>query len=74
MLFHSTNHSCYFIAVVFFRVVSGVVLLVLHSGSKLLSMDADGYSDPYCILTANRQKVYLVYCKPLSKLVSQMLT
>ncbi|KXJ28222.1 tricalbin-1 [Exaiptasia diaphana] len=37
--------------------VSGVLLVVLHSGSKLLSMDADGYSDPYCIITANKEKI-----------------
>ncbi|KAK3749842.1 hypothetical protein QZH41_015501, partial [Actinostola sp. cb2023] len=37
--------------------VSGVLLVVLHSGSKLLSMDADGYSDPYCIITSNKEKI-----------------
>ena len=36
---------------------AGVLLVVLHSGSKLLAMDSDGYSDPYCIITSNREKV-----------------
>ncbi|EDO37277.1 predicted protein, partial [Nematostella vectensis] len=39
------------------NIKSGVLLVALHSGSKLLSMDADGYSDPYCIITSNREKV-----------------
>lgn len=37
--------------------VSGLLLVVVHSGEKLLSMDDDGYSDPYCIVTANKEKV-----------------
>jgi len=37
--------------------VSGLLLVVVHSGEKLLAMDDDGYSDPYCIVTANKEKV-----------------
>jgi len=37
--------------------VAGLLLVVVHSGEKLLAMDDDGYSDPYCIVTANREKV-----------------
>ena len=37
--------------------VSGLLLVVVHSGEKLLAMDDDGYSDPYCIVAANKEKV-----------------
>lgn len=37
--------------------MSGLLLVVVHSGEKLLAMDDDGYSDPYCIVTANKEKV-----------------
>ncbi|XP_078344796.1 uncharacterized protein LOC144630322 isoform X2 [Oculina patagonica] len=37
--------------------VSGLLLVVVHSGDKLLAMDDDGYSDPYCIVAANKEKV-----------------
>ena len=37
--------------------MSGLLLLVVHRGEKLLAMDDDGYSDPYCIVTANKEKV-----------------
>ncbi|CAH3128724.1 unnamed protein product [Porites lobata] len=39
------------------EVVSGLLLVVVHSGEKLLAMDDDGFSDPYCIVTANKEKV-----------------
>ena len=42
--------------------VSGLLLVVVHSGEKLLSMDDDGFSDPYCIVTANKEKVRHVTC------------
>lgn len=31
--------------------------MVVHGGEKLLSMDDDGFSDPYCIIAADREKV-----------------
>lgn len=31
--------------------------MVVHGGEKLLSMDDDGFSDPYCIVAADREKV-----------------
>lgn len=37
--------------------MSGLLLVVVHSGEKLLAMDDDGYSDPYCIVAANKEKV-----------------
>ena len=37
--------------------VSGLLLVVVHSGEKLLAMDEDGFSDPYCIVAANKEKV-----------------
>lgn len=37
--------------------VSGLLLVVVHGGEKLLSMDDDGFSDPYCIIAADREKV-----------------
>ena len=41
--------------------MSGLLLVVVHGGEKLLSMDDDGFSDPYCIITADREKVrYIV--------------
>ena len=45
-----------------FAVVSGLLLVVVHSGEKLLAMDDDGFSDPYCIVTANKEKVRHVIC------------
>ena len=42
--------------------MAGLLLVVVHSGEKLLAMDDDGYSDPYCIVTANREKVGRVTC------------
>ena len=42
--------------------VSGLLLVVLHSGEKLLAMDDDGYSDPYCIVAANKEKVLHISC------------
>ncbi|KAK2560475.1 Tricalbin-1 [Acropora cervicornis] len=30
--------------------VSGLLLVVVHSGERLLAMDDDGFSDPYCII------------------------
>ena len=35
--------------------------MVVHSGEKLLAMDDDGFSDPYCIVTANREKVRHIF-------------
>lgn len=43
--------------VVFLFSVSGLLLVVVHSGEKLLSMDEDGFSDPYCVVAANKEKV-----------------
>ena len=37
--------------------MSGLLLVVVHGGEKLLAMDDDGFSDPYCIMAANREKV-----------------
>lgn len=37
--------------------VSGLLLVVVHSGERLLAMDDDGFSDPYCIVAANKEKV-----------------
>lgn len=37
--------------------VCGLLLVVVHSGEKLMAMDDDGYSDPYCIVAANKEKV-----------------
>lgn len=37
--------------------VSGLLLVVVHGGEKLLSMDDDGFSDPYCIIAADREKI-----------------
>ena len=42
--------------------MSGLLLVVVHSGEKLLAMDDDGYSDPYCIVTANKEKVLHISC------------
>ena len=42
--------------------VSGLLLVVVHGGEKLLAMDDDGYSDPYCIVTVNKEKVRHVMC------------
>ena len=42
--------------------VSGLLLVVVHGGEKLLAMDDDGYSDPYCIVTVNKEKVRHVTC------------
>ena len=39
--------------------VAGVLYVQVHSGSGLLSADADGLSDPYCVLLANKKKVKL---------------
>ena len=37
--------------------VSGLLLVVVHSGERLFAMDDDGFSDPYCIVAANNEKV-----------------
>jgi Ca2+-dependent lipid-binding protein len=37
--------------------VAGVLYVHVHSGSELLSGDADGLSDPYCVVLANKKKV-----------------
>ena len=37
--------------------VCGILLVVVHSGETLMAMDDDGYSDPYCIVAANKEKV-----------------
>ena len=31
--------------------------MVVHSGERLFAMDDDGFSDPYCIVAANNEKV-----------------
>ena len=49
-----------FIQILFFFLVAGLLLVAVHSGSRLLSMDEDGFSDPYCIVTANREKVRIL--------------
>ena len=46
--------------------VSGLLLVVVHSGEKLLAMDDDGYSDPYCIVATNKEKVRHIKCKDVS--------
>ncbi|XP_064636611.1 uncharacterized protein LOC135493308 [Lineus longissimus] len=40
------------------REVSGVVYLCLHGGVNLLALDKSGTSDPYCVVFANRKKVF----------------
>ncbi|XP_044164205.1 tricalbin-1-like [Acropora millepora] len=37
--------------------VSGLLLVVVHSGERLFAMDDDGFSDPYCIVAANNEKI-----------------
>ncbi len=39
------------------RIVAGVLFVQIHSASGLLSADADGLSDPYCVVLANKRKV-----------------
>lgn len=34
----------------------------MHGGEKLLSMDDDGFSDPYCIVAADKEKVRHITC------------
>ena len=36
--------------------------MVVHGGEKLLSMDDDGFSDPYCIVAADKEKVRHITC------------
>ncbi|XP_064394544.1 uncharacterized protein LOC135341813 isoform X2 [Halichondria panicea] len=36
---------------------AGVVYVYIHSAAGLLSADADGLSDPYCVVLANKRKV-----------------
>ena len=37
--------------------VCGVLCVHVHSGHELLSADGDGFSDPYCVVKVNKEKV-----------------
>ena len=45
--------------------------MVVHSGERLFAMDDDGFSDPYCIVAANNEKVmFSQSCIQLTVLLS----
>ncbi len=55
--------------------MAGVLYVQVHSAAGLLSADADGLSDPYCVVLANKRKVrtYQVH-SPCLLYISQVLT
>ena len=44
------KHTC-------IHTVAGVLYVHIHSAADLVSADSDGFSDPYCIVLANKKKV-----------------
>ena len=45
---------------IFIILVAGVLYIHVHSASGLSSGDADGLSDPYCVVLTNKIKVILL--------------
>ena len=41
----------------FLLAVTGVLFVRVHKGMKLIPMDPDGLSDPYCMIFANKELV-----------------
>jgi len=60
-----SNDNCYSVSVHSLS-AAGVLYVHIHSATGLMASDADGLSDPYCVLLVNKKKVltntYMTLC------------
>ena len=59
------KHTC-------IHTVAGVLYVHIHSAADLVSADSDGFSDPYCIVLANKKKVKEIFFRKQTLILNYM--